>query len=252
MKLIRKSFLTCIAVFFCLLLSGCGLSNEERLELGNEQLQLKYDDSFTVLEVETTSTANMYLLKYTVQSEKYPEEPVQIYLNGGVWDVEEITVKDNYVALKYANETYAFIEENVSKICNEFKIIYDVPWVGIEDLNKNSTFEELLKNDDMSIGFELVLKESEYNDKELLFEKCNSIYDLLTEYNVDITIYMYLLEDSKYTDCPSGYLTHENIMEYYFSEEEDERESVLYMFTNNSNNEKTYYWKGRFEEEITD
>ena len=248
MENLNKILILVTMVIMLFALTGCGegLSREERVELGNKQLEEKYNDTFTIESVGEVTSLNVYGLPYTVRSEKYPDEPIRVNLRGGFLDVQEITITDNYVALKYANETYDFIKGIVEKEFEESKIVFTVPWSGSNSLDKDSTLDEFLRDSKMSISFDLMLSESEYDNKDKIMEKCIDVVKAITEYNQNVRICVFLLDDVNYDNAKTGYLTHEEFCEIYL-ENDLEREDILLIFYDD-HERLMYRWEGRFEE----
>ena len=225
MKNLNKILILVTMMIMLFALTGCGLSSEERIALGNAQLSDKYDDTFTVESVGTVNSLDVYGLPYTVRSEKYPDEPIRVNLRGGFLDVQEITIEDNYVALKYANETYDFIKGIVEKEFEESKIAFTLPWSGSDSLDKDSTLDDFLRDSKMQISFDLMLSNSEYDNIIEIIEKCDDIVQVITEYNQNVYMDLFLLDDVNYDNAKSGYLTHEEYYEMYF---ESDLERVRY------------------------
>ena len=231
MENLNKILILVTMVIMLFALTGCGLSSEERIALGNAQLSDKYDDTFTVESVGTATSLDIYALPYTVRSEKYPDEPIRVDLRGGYLDVREITIEDNYVALKYANETYDFIKGIVEKEFEESKIAFTIARSGSNSLDKDSTLEEFLRDSKMQISFDLMLSKSEDDNILEIMEKCDDIVQVITEYNPNVSMEVFSLDDVNYDNAKSGYLTFEEYYEMYFESDLD-RQPIMTIIEN--------------------
>lgn len=156
-KIIISNLILCLIficgflIFICLTNSNKNSPTERMLTYIND----KYPDDKFVYKSTFGGGAGVNNHKIIVSSKDYPNENIYItYSNDN--GVEEIT--DNYLAVKYADQTKTLIKNILSKVSKgQVFIDYEPSMYACPNKNGTLSFEEYIQNPDSDIGFIIVV-----------------------------------------------------------------------------------------------
>ena len=124
------------------------------------------EDTFEYLKPLTGATKGAILMK----SQKFPNEEVW-----GVYDANnsEQPFQDNYVFIKYKEQSMQMIESSLKELLGESNFVYKDNSSVYDDKSKlrNLSFEEFISNDESRIGFSVVVDTSFLIEDKTVFEQ---------------------------------------------------------------------------------
>lgn len=186
-KIISIIFVIIMLIGIIITLSGCG---EKKTKLLVDDcinyMETKYDESFTYLEPgknQTTRTMTLY-----VKSDNFPDS--RIFVTEELIDGTKY-FHDNYVAVKYKNDTIHLFTKLSKDVFGDCRIIYcvDDGMFLSDDFDSNTSFLEYISNAKSRISMTILLP-PEHTDlnKE---EELNRMYSALCENNFICTFNVY-------------------------------------------------------------
>lgn len=174
-------------------LSGCMSGNELSVDDCLSYLENKYSSEFTYVQNDRTEITASYL-KIFVQNAAYPD--------GNIFVEEELTgdgVKfhDNYVAVKYQQETKALLEEISTGLFGECRVIYtaNTSLFQPDEYNDSTAFEEFISQKASKI-YASVLLPPEHSD-ENKEQELKQLAQQCIERNLCCTCDLYYVEDAE-------------------------------------------------------
>lgn len=215
--MIHNKITKVIYLFFSIVIMmgvyGCmrqpGLSVDDCLEY----MKTKYNGDFTYLEPYDNFQPTARALKIYVQSDQYPDSKILV-VEERDYD-ENILFHDNFVAIKYEQDTGELLTNIATQVYGECRVMYSVHRHGQEGVlpdyfNNSTTFADYIADRKSTITFSVLLppehsiqdKDREIND---FYEECceNKIICIMAVYYVN-DLDMYQSMDSEPVMMQSG------------------------------------------------
>lgn len=124
-------------------------------------------------------------------------------------DTENRIFRDNYIAVKYEEETRNFIKEIFDKEFIESKVFYSAAEKALsEDLSADATFEQFLADPESRISVVIAIKKSNFSNDDQLKTVIEAI--LIPCAAKEISLRIYVVEESEFDSYDIN--THEEIV----------------------------------------
>lgn len=148
----HRKFSILILIAFCAIsMSGC-MGKKDITKEVLEHMQNKYDDTFEYAAPFGGGMGNV-TTQMLLTSEKYPGKT--IWIECYVDEDDNINIVDNYLSIKYEQQTAELINEIIDKTTDkDFAVFYDLPLQAFtKGASKETTFEEYISQPSSDICF---------------------------------------------------------------------------------------------------
>jgi hypothetical protein len=177
MEAIMVKKLITLVIITALTLGGVGCMNSEisqsgmsRSELAIAHLEEKYGVEFEYVSPWGSTYAQGGVTKMVVVSESLPGEEIMVSV---IPEGDGYIVRDNYLAVKYKEETRLFLLEKAEEIFGEAKVFYELSnSTNCETLSATLTFEEFIASSDITVALRgyIIINEENFDSKEQSYE----------------------------------------------------------------------------------
>lgn len=147
-----KKFSVLILIAFCAIsMSGC-IGKKDITKEVLEHMQNKYDDTFSYVAPFGGGMGNV-TTQMLLTSEKYPGKT--IWIECYVDEDDNINIVDNYLSIKYEQQTVELINDIIKKTTDkDFTVFYDLPLQAFtKGASKETTFKEYISQPSSDICF---------------------------------------------------------------------------------------------------
>lgn len=161
-------------------------------DLALKYMENKYGEKFKYYAPYGDSLTGTHQLLVTCES--FPDQGILVSIENYRHE-EERVFHDNYLAVKYKDETREFIEKCACESFEEAIVFYDVLYmVQSDDLSPDASFEEYLADTSMRIQTVIEVKSSVYESDAQVEALAESIAVYGSYFNVSVIV----LDDSEY------------------------------------------------------
>lgn len=198
----KKLINTLLIILSIMSLSGCSpypnKSKDEPniTEQALSYMENKYGETFEYAAPWGNSMSGDHSM--LVACDSFPDKCVLV----GVIDykTEDKEFRDNYIALKYEDETRRFLESNTSTIFEDYRVYYDTMRQTLStDISADASFDEYLNDKECRIATYIVTNKSGFNTKEEVENMVNGILDKFGGRYLSVIVVV--LSDEKYEVC---------------------------------------------------
>lgn len=185
----RIAALSCVLGFVILALAGCS-SGPSSNDLAIQYMEEKYGESFTYASAWGNSLYGNHEL--LVSCDSLPE---LVLVEIEDYRSEDRVFRDNYLAVKYADQTQQFIQDSANAVFGYAKVHYHVTRTGLsETLPTNVSFEEYLADQRAELLPLIEVPQSNFSSREQLFQ----MLDTLTKYGTLYYGQVVIVEDDNF------------------------------------------------------
>ena len=159
-------------------MSGCSQKNKLSVNDCLSYMKDKYGIEFTLLDDNGINEVTSSVLEIYVQCSEYPGKRILVMeerLNNG----ESVVFHDNFLFVKYNEQTKATAEQFASEVYGECKVVCEISASGVQpdEFDSTTTFEEFCAVRASDIWFEVLLPTNhsdsdKENELKKLEQKC--------------------------------------------------------------------------------
>ena len=164
-------------------LTGC--SEERKADtkdvrtMGLEYMEQKYGEKFQYHSAYGDSISGTH--EFLVTCESLPDQKVLVQIEK--YKSEDRIFRDNYVAVKYRQQTIDFIKNLAIKEFGEAQVFYEVSMDGLSpELSANASFSEYLADTRVPLSFSIRTKASKFTSEKQAERLANSLAIYGTKY----------------------------------------------------------------------
>ena len=202
-------FFICILMIFNTMgMSGCMKKNNTtkvRLNINTAALlymQEKYGEKFEYYKPYGNSMSGTHSL--LVRCASLPDQDILVSIEN--YRRENKVFLDNYLAVKYREETFEFLLDCARQVFGEANIFLYINYLALSPhLLANATFIEYLSDKRVPLTFDIEVKISNFSTNELI----DQVVDLISIYGTQFYLRIVVVEDNDY-----GTFDYETFEEY--------------------------------------
>ena len=167
-----KKILIAVVILAAIVIGGTGCAyrrypvrskSQVAIEEALKHLEMKYGEPFTYVTIDEGAPAGGR--EFLVSCDSLPEQHVWVQVED-VYSTDR-KIRDNYLAVKYRDQTVAYLQETVSSAYPNVNVFYEVRNKALsETLPVNADFSEFLHNSGVELIAMLELKASEFAGTE--------------------------------------------------------------------------------------
>lgn len=195
--------------------TGCMFDNESKQdvnELALEYMEQKYGEKFEYYApagMSYTGTRN-----FLAKCETFGDKSVHVQIDD--FRTENRKFRDDYIALKYADQLFDYIEQTAKKQFDEAKVVscWGTGNALSPDLPADATFEEYMLDPEGRLVANIVVKKSDYKSRKQLAQILETVAANNAAGSTEFMIMV--IDDSKYKGCTIDEArTYYNLKDYY-------------------------------------
>ena len=158
-------------------------------ELGISYMEEKYGEHFVFHAPAGDSMTGTR--QFFVTSDSMPNQQIMVEIEN--FRTDNKIFRDNYLSIKYQDETIEFLRSNVSDYYSNFNIYYEASSAcQSAGLSANASFEEYLSDNRAELNVMIELKASEFIGTESL----KNIVDKITDFCNNMTLTVIVVDDN--------------------------------------------------------
>jgi hypothetical protein len=192
-------------------MSGCMIKNNNSKglnELAVEYMEQKYGEKFESFARPGGSLNNNHDLY--VRCESLPNQNISVQVEN--YRYEDKVFRDNYLAVKYYDDTLGFLNGCAKQVFGEAIVFYDIdPQTLSPELSADATFEEYLADTRVPLNILLEVKMSSFVSEDQVVQLANLVSVNGTEYSLSVVF----VDDDKYGIYDEGTLGKQMVLGDY-------------------------------------
>lgn len=178
-KLIKAFLMLSLGCIMAVIgMNGCTIKNKLSVSTCLSYMKDKYGVDFSTVDGEEINELTSAVLEIYVKHPDYPDQKILV-MEERLNDGEKLIFHDNFLAVKYHEQTKALAEKMAAEVYGKCKVICAVMGdrVQPDEFDKTTTFEEFCSKRGSNIWFEVLLPTNHSDlkkDEELkqLEQKC--------------------------------------------------------------------------------
>jgi len=194
MKRVGRVLLLCaLAVIVLIGMGGCRDNQQDVNTIAIKRMEKKYGEKFTYSQPWGNSLSGTR--RFLVTCDSLPGKQVLVEIEN--YREEDKIFRDNYLAVKYEDETVAFFKGFVDQVFGESVAFYTAAYKGLSpELTADASLEDFLADSRSLITVRIAIKESKYTSKEQLNVVADSIVSVCNADSIGVIIMV--VKDDRY------------------------------------------------------
>ena len=156
-----------------------------------EYMEQKYGEKFEYVAPWGDSMSGTHEL--LVKCDSFPEQNILVEIEN--YRSDDKVFSDNYLAVKYFEDTIGFLIGCANQVFSEATVVYDINKAALSsDLPANATFEEFLADTRVPLITAVVIKTNDFSSEE----QAQELAKLIAESSVDFHLTIAVVDDEDF------------------------------------------------------
>lgn len=196
LKFLQKLGILSLVIIISLAVSGCMGNNNNSKDINTQALEYmekKYGEKFEYSAPYGNSMTGTHQL--LVKCASFPNQDILVQIEN--YRKDNKIFSDNYLAVKYRNDTIEFIQKCANKQFGESKVFYNVAKDSLSPkLSANASFNEFLADTQVPLNFSIRTKASLFTSEKQAIQLAES----LAVYGTHFDLVLASVKDQQYNN----------------------------------------------------